>query len=255
MKNLAERLTWAREQKGLTQAALAKLVGVSQSTIGNLESGLRQSARKIANIALALDVDALWLAEGRGVPRAKKATDPNIIEDDGTMIQERIESARAGAITGSAAGYNPVGVLDDGDYSIPMVELRLSAGVTGFQVDQPSSTYDGAQMVKVDRRFVEANQYIPELLLAVKVKGDSMEPKLSHGDTVIINTGDRRAVDGAVFAVNYEGEAVIKRLSRDAGEWWLMSDNPDQRKYHRKICRGGECIIVGRAVRAFTDQL
>ena len=49
--------------------------------------------------------------------------------------------------------------------------------------------------------------------------------------------------------MNYEGEAVIKRLTRDAGQWWLSSDNLDQRRFYRKSCRGGECIVVGRVVR------
>ncbi len=52
---------------------------------------------------------------------------------------------------------------------------------------------------------------------------------------VIINTADKRPADGIVFAINYEGEPVVKRMARDIGEWWLTSDNPDQRKYHRKL--------------------
>lgn len=71
MKTLAARLIWAREQKKLTQDGLAKLAGVSQGTIGNLESGLRQTARKIVNIAVAAGVDPIWLSEGKGEPDGK----------------------------------------------------------------------------------------------------------------------------------------------------------------------------------------
>jgi phage repressor protein C with HTH and peptisase S24 domain len=71
----------------------------------------------------------------------------------------------------------------------------------------------------------------------------------------VVNTADTRPVDGAVFAVNYEGEAVVKRLSRDAGSWWLASDNADQRRHHRKICRGDACILVGRIVRKESDRI
>jgi transcriptional regulator with XRE-family HTH domain len=68
MKNLADRLSWARTQKGLSQDQLAINAGVSQSTIGNLEAGIRLTARKITSIANALEVDAMWLAEGVGSP-------------------------------------------------------------------------------------------------------------------------------------------------------------------------------------------
>ncbi len=82
-----------------------------------------------------------------------------------------------------------------------------------------------------------------------------MEPNLYAGDLVIINTADLSMTDGAVYAFNYEGEAVIKRLQRDQGQWWLTSDNPDQRKYHRKSARNGECIVVGRVVKRETDHI
>jgi phage repressor protein C with HTH and peptisase S24 domain len=253
MRTLAERLAWAREQRGLTQEALAKLAGVSQSTIGNLESGLRSNPRRIINIADALGVDPAWLAEGRGAPFASNGT--AAIEDDATIIEHRIAQARADAIAAGSGEFKPVLLAgdDSDDVEIPMVELRLSAGVSGFQVAQDSESPIGH--IKIDRSFVASNKYDPSRLVAIRVRGESMEPKLSHGDTVIINTADVTPVDGAVFAVNYEGEAVIKRLSRDAGDWWLTSDNPDQRRFHRKICRGGDCIIVGRAVRAVTDNL
>jgi phage repressor protein C with HTH and peptisase S24 domain len=81
-----------------------------------------------------------------------------------------------------------------------------------------------------------------------------MEPTFYEDDIVVINLADKKPVDNGVFAVNYEGEAVVKRLSRDAGQWWLMSDNPDQRKYYRRICKGTECIIVGRIVRREGDH-
>lgn len=51
----------------MTQDELAKAAGVSQSTIGNLESRIRFSARKLAVIAKVLDVDALWLETGEGL--------------------------------------------------------------------------------------------------------------------------------------------------------------------------------------------
>ncbi|WP_175039939.1 helix-turn-helix domain-containing protein [Burkholderia contaminans] len=68
MYTLADRLKWARLKSDLSQEELGKKAGVSQSTIGNLEAGTRNSARRLPQIAAVLGVNALWLAEGRGEP-------------------------------------------------------------------------------------------------------------------------------------------------------------------------------------------
>lgn len=80
MKTLAERLIWAREKREMSQQTLANRVGVSQSTIGNLEAGIRQTARKLPQIAHALAISALWLAEGRGEPFAEGSVNTPPVE-------------------------------------------------------------------------------------------------------------------------------------------------------------------------------
>ena len=141
---------------------------------------------------------------------------------------------------------------DDGFVQIPMVKLRLSAGITGYQTEPERR--DGGTL-GMRRTWIERNQFNPSHLIAIYVKGESMEPSLYAGDIVVINTLDTKPVDGAVYAFNYEGEAVVKRLTREAGQWWLTSDNVDGRKYHRKLCQGGECIVIGRVVRKESDRI
>ncbi|MDN4039541.1 S24 family peptidase [Massilia sp. YIM B02443] len=141
---------------------------------------------------------------------------------------------------------------DDGFVQIPMVKLRLSAGITGYQTEPERR--DGGTL-GMRRTWLERNQYNPTHLIAIYVKGESMEPSLYAGDIVVINTLDTKLVDGAVYAFNYEGEAVVKRLARDAGQWWLTSDNVDKGKYHRKLCQGGDCIVIGRVVRKESDRI
>lgn len=73
MDTLAKRLIWAREKKGMTQQQLAKAADVAQSTIGNLEAGIRLTCRKVAAIADVLEVDALWLSEGGTLQPSRSA--------------------------------------------------------------------------------------------------------------------------------------------------------------------------------------
>ena len=87
LHNLAERLKWARTQKDLSQEQLAKAAGVSQGTIGNLESGIRDTARKITSIAAAAGVDPTWLAEGVGSPDKSVA---RIGVSDETLIASQL---------------------------------------------------------------------------------------------------------------------------------------------------------------------
>lgn len=68
MYTLAERLKWARDRKQLTQQQLADRAGVKQSTIGNIESGTRLDPRFLVEIAVAVGVDPVWLALGKGSP-------------------------------------------------------------------------------------------------------------------------------------------------------------------------------------------
>jgi phage repressor protein C with HTH and peptisase S24 domain len=142
---------------------------------------------------------------------------------------------------------------DDADFvQIQMVKLRLSAGITGYQAEPEER--DGGTL-GLRRAWIERHGLNAAHLIAILVKGESMEPSLYEDDIVIVDTLDTKPVDGAVYAFNYEGEAVVKRLTRDAGQWWLTSDNPDQRRYHRKLCKGAECLLIGRVVRKESDRI
>lgn len=228
------RLKAAREAKGLNKTEFAKAVRASNATVTDWEKSVADggiqviSGVRLTKVCEVLAVDAAWLLHGKGAgPAAVTVPSPDRIE-----------------------GLTPVQGLDEGDPTfvhIPKVRLLVSAGVSGFGVEPEA--YDGAT-APVPAEWLRRRQLKPDRLIAIRVRGQSMEPTFYQGDTVIINQDDAKPVDGAVFVVNYEGEDVIKRLVRDAGDWWLLSDNPNQQNYSKKLCRGAECIILGRVVRS-----
>jgi phage repressor protein C with HTH and peptisase S24 domain len=210
------------------QSDVARALNASPQTLNNWEArGISRPG--LLKAQMVFGCSATWLDTGAGPMSA--AESPTLSNALSVVIAEN---------------------GDPNFYQIPKVKLQLRAGMTGFQT--VPEIYDGSTL-SVSKNWVDRNGYSPSKLIAVSIKGDSMEPNLYEGDMVIVNTADTKMTDGSVYAFNYEGEAVIKRLSRDAGQWWLTSDNADQVKYRRKSCRSGECIIVGRVVRRETDRI
>jgi phage repressor protein C with HTH and peptisase S24 domain len=222
--NWNQRLTQARVEKNLSKSELARAINVSPATITQWESGTTKELKgeNLTLVCAVLDVTAEWLLHGKG----QRATDPLALLPGSKRVEAHDDDS-------------PV------FYQIPKVRLKLQAGVMGV-LTEPLPEEGGKATIL--RSWVDRRGFHPEKLVAIEVRGESMEPTLYAGDTVFINLADTQPVENGVFAVNYEGEAVVKRLSRDAGDWWLTSDNSDQRKYHRKVCRGVDCLIVGRIV-------
>ena len=66
----------------------------------------------------------------------------------------------------------------------------------------------------------------------VKVIGESIEPTLPDGASILVNMGQRDPRDGRIFVVRSEGELIVKRLIRDPNAGWLIqSDNPNKRAW------------------------
>lgn len=210
-----------RTEKKLT---LNELAAEIESDVGNL-SRLERGVQGYTDATLKKIADAL------GVPIAAL-----FAEDEAQMAA--LKSLDLAAVR----------VVDEDHpefVKIPKVKLRLSAGIQGFQTEP--ETYDGST-VPVHESWILRNGFNRQNLMALRVKGESMETTFCDGDLVIINTADKKMIDGGVYAFNYEGEAVIKRLIREGGQWYLYSDNPAPR-YGKRSCQGAECIVIGRVVK------
>lgn len=81
VKTLAERALWARNRLDKTQQEIADAAGVSQGTIGNIESGERKKPRELVSIAAALRVRPEWLANGIGAVDPTSEFPPPVAHD------------------------------------------------------------------------------------------------------------------------------------------------------------------------------
>ncbi len=67
----------------------------------------------------------------------------------------------------------------------------------------------------------------PDTCIALRVEGDSMEPTIHSGDTLVIDQSDREPLEGRAYVVRSATGLIIKRLRQEAGAWIMASDNPD----------------------------
>jgi len=214
------------DKNGGNQSEMARFIGVSPQAVQKWIAG--GSEPRGRNLDLA--------AEFLGVT-------PAHLKFGIVMDQHPGES---GPVNNGLMSVRSIDADDPSLTQIMKVKLKVQAGITGFQVEPEEN--DGDTM-GVPTEWIRSERLSKQDLKAIIVRGESMEPALYDGDVIVVNTADKALVDGTVYAVNYEGEVVVKRMVRDGGMWWLTSDNSDQRKYHRKSCKGAECILIGKVVR------
>lgn len=213
-----ERMRSAREKLGLSKTAFGKRVGVSQPTVTDWESGVMQpNGKNLLKASRVLGMTPEELMDGTvGAAPEDQPTAPG---------QEYVSVAR--------------------------VFIKASAGITGWTIEH---IHGNGQPIFFRADWLSENGYKANKLYALKVTGASMEPGLHNGDLVVINTMDTEPKDGEVFVVNYEGEVVIKRMKRDAGQWFLSSDNADKTRYSDKLC-DEHAQVVGRVIYKQSERI
>ena len=106
-------------------------------------------------------------------------------------------------------------------------EIVASAG-SGAEVINERIT----DRVKFRRPWMRRHGLQPHLCRLIKVTGESMEPTLTDGASILVNMGQQEPRDGRIFVVRIEDEIVVKRLILDPEAGWLLqSDNQNKQAW------------------------
>lgn len=142
----------------------------------------------------------------------------------------------------------PTGVMPVGNLVALKLISAVRAGYGGTAVADWYGEYENIPEFML-------KHYPPEECVLLKVKGDSMYPRLLDGDLIIVHV--QSSVDpGDIAIVIYNGnEGTVKKVNYVSGEDWveLIPSNPE---YPTKRIEGADleqCRVYGKVIGLFGD--
>ena len=233
--SIGSRLKLRREELGLTQTELAKLVGVSKGSIGNYESEISSPNENILiKLFSALDCDANYLyhddinksndsISNTELQHIKKY---RALDEHGKKIVDFVLNEEYDRSTEQESGE----LIQTNCIVLTMYEDAVSAGTGEFLSD--------GRCVEVT---VDETPLTERADFILRVSGDSMEPTYYDGDKVLVENAVELSVgEIGIFVLN--GQGYIKEYRPEG----LFSHN---KKYGIiKINENDRCEVVGRVI-------
>ena len=78
------------------------------------------------------------------------------------------------------------------------------------------------------RDWLDGHGLDPTQCRVIGVRGESMEPTLPDGCSILVDLSSRRRYDGRVYVIRMADGVVVKRLKHGelGGSWLIVSDHP-----------------------------
>ena len=214
METLAQRLKVIMNEQGISQNALARMVGVTQPSIKKIIDGDTLEPKKILEIANALGVSVEWLKTGKGNAPDFSA---NMEEEEEGKHQVRIEVLNVYASAGN------------GEF--------LTGDLAG---DIQAVEFESEYFYNLFQRASEKG------LAIVNVKGDSMEPTLTSGDLLFVDTTLNCYQGDGLYVFSSGDSLYVKRLQRAGRRLLVLSDNKLYEKWEVDASNEYEFFIHGK---------
>lgn len=214
-----ERIKMLCKEKNVTITGTEKELGFARGSLCKIDKN-KPSAERLQKLANHFDVEADWLV-GKSEFRTKKE-----------MLQHY------DSITDLPALRTQVKEAKIGTVQIPVLG-EVAAGIP-INAEENWIDYEC-----ISEHLAASGNYF-----GLKIKGDSMSPRISEGDTVIVRQQDD-AESGDIVIVLINGEAATcKRLMKYAEGISLISFNPayEPMQFTNKECEEKPVKIIGKVV-------
>jgi len=226
---------WQKRQKDAghpaSQEAAGELLGFNQSALSQYLNG-----------RIPLNVGAATrFASVMGCPVADFS--PRLQEQLSGYVSVAMADGMAANEGGALANARRVQAWDEQDtVGVRLVTLKLRAGVARFGTEP---VVEDSGSIRIPRADIERGKLNADKLIAIQVRGQSMEPLMFEDDVIVIDPTDKKLVNRELYALNFDGDCCVKQMIKRNGEWYLHSVNPD---FGPVTARSGECSVIGRVV-------
>lgn len=222
MSSIGERIRQVRKERRMTQVELSKLANVSQTTLSQLEGGRNDSSKELPSIAKALGVDVYWLQTGEtGLP----AKVQNILDNTARhVISTYIDPALK--------------------IWLPLMDISFSCG-DGVNIE--CHFEETKKKLAFEPDFLSSRGVKEQNVRLLYARGDSMEMYIFDGDIFAIDISDTDVKDGQIYAVYFEGEALLKQIFKEAGGTLILHSLNN--RYRDKVVseeNGASFKVIGR---------
>nr|WP_325297676.1 LexA family transcriptional regulator [uncultured Dysosmobacter sp.] len=214
--SFGKRVQARRESLGISQAALAKLLGVSQSTIGNYEADISFPKEEILLRlfdCLETDPNALFRDSFRSGGQVLTHSERQLLERYRGLSPKGRETVRS--VVEALCDYRDD--LESGrtEQEPRMIPLYRSPAAAGYAAPVFGEDFD----------YIPVTDDVPQAAeFAVRIQGDSMAPYIADGSVAYVNRDPLKAGDVGVFCV--DGDIFCKQYYKDpAGIVYLFSLN------------------------------
>ncbi len=187
-KYIPDRLKNERIRLNLSQKDIADAIDVTSKTVGRWERDDAIPSDKLA-LLVGLGFDALYILTGK---------QPEQLQDKNVSFS-----------------------LDSEFAHIPVRDVVVSAG-HGVNNDCEDVLYHFAYR----KDWLKSRGLFEKDLEIIVVRGDSMEPTINDGDSILINTAENDPQDGHIYVIRGGDTLWVKRAQRQFdGGLLLLSDN------------------------------
>lgn len=195
MSRIGEKIAQVRTKKGLTQKALGKKLGVSESFIKDVELG-----RKVINESIMEKVSKIL---------GEEINDISMNFEDVTEVEDRVEVKPK---------FKTLEKIDN-QWSDAFSSVLRSVPVYGYDLNK---AIDKKQLPVVSNRI---NGYAPDKVIFLKVENDDMLSfRIAKDDLAFANlTGEIE--NNSICLVEYHGERCLRQVKRLDSDKILLISN------------------------------